>query len=139
MICNLEESNYKCPKCGVLYCSLVCYKNEAKHVHNVETLVTKQSPKKTNSIKTLNNDKFRKVYEESPQLKELLRYNTVKFHLNKVYKIITAGNNGDLNTESKKQLASDYLNTLRYGGIHYNEAIEEFCQITLSKLKDTQL
>ena len=139
MICNVKESNYKCPKCGALYCSLACYKDETKHVHNSETLTVKQASEKNSPMKSLNNDNFKKVYEETPELKELLRYNTVKFHLNKVYKIITAGNSGDLNTENKNQLASDYLNTLRYGGIHYNEAIEEFCQIALSKLDDSSV
>ncbi|KAK5773900.1 Hit1p PWA37_003004 [Arxiozyma heterogenica] len=138
MICNVKESNYKCPKCGVLYCSLICYKDEIKHVHNKETLTTKPTPEIDNPNKRLRNDTFRKIYEESPELQDLLRYNTVKFHLNKVYKIITASNNSDLNTENKNQLASHYLNTLRYGGIHYNEAIEEFCQVALSRLDDTQ-
>ncbi|CAL9732510.1 hypothetical protein MOUN0_N11782 [Monosporozyma unispora] len=140
-ICNEKPANYKCPKCGVPYCSLACYKDETKHVHNLEPETTNTSEKNDEELPkpkektTLLSENLNEIYESTPELKDLLQYNTVKFHLNKVYRILTADSSGDLNTESKKQLASDYLNTLRYGGIHYNEAIEEFCQITLAKLE----
>lgn len=92
--------------------------------------------------KDFSSSKYYGVYNDSPELKELLRYNTVKFHLAKVHRILTTNihDPGDssfqLDTESKRQLAVDYLNTLRFGGIHYNEAIEEFCQIALQKLEN---
>lgn len=142
-ICKDKPANYKCPKCGVAYCSLVCYKDETKHVHNPEEDTSTTTAKKEEELpkpkekRALQDEKLNEIYETTPELKDLLQYNTVKFHLSKVYRILTADNSGDLNTESKKQLASDYLNTLRYGGIHYNEAIEEFCQVTLSKLEDS--
>lgn len=83
-----------------------------------------------------------RIYEESPELKELLGYNTVKFHLAKVCRILATdvADTGDscmnMSSDMSRQLAIDYLNTLRYGGIHYNEAIEEFCQIYLSKVEE---
>lgn len=65
----------------------------------------------------------------------------MKYHLHRVYRILTVGNgvtgtdDVQMSTEMKEQLAVDYLNTLRYGGIHHNEAIEEFCQIFLEQLE----
>lgn len=143
-ICLENESKYKCPKCRIRYCSLTCYKNSEKHIHddhlhnreNINTsinLVEESTPLKT--------AKFDEFYQKSDKLRGLLRHNTVKFHLNKVYRILTSdstniGNSDPHMTLSvKEQLAIDYLNTLRYGGIHYNEAIEEFCQLCLESLQ----
>ncbi|AJR69227.1 Hit1p [Saccharomyces cerevisiae YJM1418] len=150
-ICRGVDGKYKCPKCGVRYCSLKCYKDAAKHVHkeseqpragteaNVEVV---NNDKIINSSlamnKTLKTKAFDDIYQNSAELQELLKYNTVKFHLAKVYRILSStvndGSSGKINSDLQKELAVNYLNTLRYGGIHYNEAIEEFCQILLDKL-----
>lgn len=150
-ICRGVDDKYKCPKCGVRYCSLKCYKDAAKHVHkeseqpragteaNVEVV---NNDKIINSSlamkKTLKTKAFDDIYQNSAELQELLKYNTVKFHLAKVYRILSSavndGSSGKMNSDLQKELAVNYLNTLRYGGIHYNEAIEEFCQILLDKL-----
>lgn len=139
-ICKEKPANYKCPKCGVPYCSLACYKDETKHIHEESTIEklkdTESELPKIKKETTLKTEELDDIYNNTPQLKELLQYNTVKFHLNKVYRILTAESSGELNTDSRNQLAIDYLNTLRYGGIHYNEAIEEFCEITLAKLEN---
>ncbi|CDO92337.1 unnamed protein product [Kluyveromyces dobzhanskii CBS 2104] len=75
------------------------------------------------------------------RMRELLRHNTVKFHLDKVYKILNVNSgsgpsDSSMTLDMKRELAMDYLNTLRTGGIHCNEAIEEFCQIFLELLRD---
>ncbi|CCD23147.1 Hit1p NDAI_0B01130 [Naumovozyma dairenensis CBS 421] len=140
-ICQLQDAKYKCPKCGIRYCSLKCFKDELKHNHN--TVEKKDEVKEANKSEQtaaaveVKSGEFGQIYNETPELKELLKYNTVKFHLSKVYRILNTntGNGGSLSTEMKNQLAIDYLNTLRYGGVHYNEAIEEFCQICLRKLE----
>ncbi|CAL8113942.1 unnamed protein product [Orchesella dallaii] len=36
-ICNEKSSKYMCPRCGVPYCSLPCYKNESKHLQCSES------------------------------------------------------------------------------------------------------
>lgn len=146
-ICKENDFKYKCPKCSIKYCSLACYKNEDIHIHTEANKIeeTRGEPKdidhENKSEKVLKTEKYQELLNETPELQDLLQYNTVKFHLAKIHKIITT-NVADLNdsstpmtNEAKKQLAIDYLNTLRYGGIHYNEAIEEFCQQTLSKLE----
>lgn len=150
-ICQINEFKYKCPRCGLKYCSLVCYKNEEKHIHKEkdESAKTGEHPSETkiekskvNSETVLPTPELNTLYRDTPELQELLKYNTVKFHLSKVYRILSTdiGDSSEgstnLNTESKKQLAIDYLNTLLYGGIHYNEAIEEFCEICLQKLNN---
>ncbi|CAI4043893.1 hypothetical protein SKDZ_10G2550 [Saccharomyces kudriavzevii ZP591] len=155
-ICHEADGKYKCPKCGVRYCSLKCYKDDGKHVHKEvdelklgaePTLMAannKSSP--VNSIPIIKNslkkETFNDMYQNSAQLQELLTYNTVKFHLAKVYKILSSsvsdGSSGTMNSDLQRELAVNYLNTLRYGGIHYNEAIEEFCQILLDKLSEVK-
>ncbi|SCU86893.1 LAFA_0E03620g1_1 [Lachancea sp. 'fantastica'] len=142
-ICNEQDSKYKCPKCGIRYCSLICFKDAEKHVHDEQTaeqkVESKPSSEKVEQPK-LKTAELDAIHRETPEIQELLTYNTVKFHLAKVYRILgakneTAGSTGmDLSSEAKQQLAVDYLNALRYGGVHFNEAIEEFCQISAKKL-----
>lgn len=133
-ICQVHPAKYKCPKCSVKYCSLACYKDKEKHNDDeVKTSDTTVDPKKEDNTVS----KYETPLELTPELKELLRYNTVKFHLGKVYRILktdisdTSDPSFTMTTDMKRQLAIDYLNTLRYGGIHHNEAIEEFCEHSL--------
>lgn len=148
-ICKKDDFKYKCPKCGIKYCSLACYKNEELHIHKdavTTELKTEQEDKTSAKDKTesseikFKTEKYQNIYDNSPEIRELLNYNTVKFHLAKVHKILTTtvadfnDSTTSMSSEAKKQLAIDYLNTLRYGGIHYNEALEEFCQLTVAKL-----
>lgn len=141
-ICKSNPSKYKCPTCSIRYCSLACYKNEELHIHSEKEPESKEvgtgiSQSNEDKVSTkLKSEKFDKIYQNSADLQDLLQYNTVKFHLNKVYKILTTETDASLNSESRKQLAIDYLNTLRYGGGQYNEAIEDFCTITLGKLNE---
>lgn len=155
-ICHDSDGKYKCPKCGIRYCSLKCYKDTQKHIHEevvdpqTETIPNTESHDNDNAIvtstsaitKSLKTRAFDDVYQNNAQLQELLKYNTVKFHLAKVYRILSStvsdGSSGNMSSDLQKELAVNYLNTLRYGGIHYNEAIEEFCQILLDKLNDVK-
>ena len=108
-ICNEAESRYKCPKCGIRYCSLSCFKNEEKHKH-IETATPEEKdniggasegmkPSKVGMERAvLKNDELNQIYQETPELQELLQYNTVKFHLAKVYKILNSNTtDGDSN------------------------------------------
>lgn len=144
-ICHDEIAKYKCPKCNVMYCSLKCYKDTEKHNHNEENKAIENND--TNNDKTKDEDlnlksessklvteELNDLYQTTPEIQDLLKYNTVKFHLNKVYRILTTADSNEMNAENKRHLAIEYLNTLRYGGIYYNEAIEEFCQISINKL-----
>ncbi|CAR21914.1 Hit1p [Lachancea thermotolerans CBS 6340] len=147
-ICNQEPSKYKCPKCAVRYCSLSCFKDQEKHVHSEKEAEEKkhvsdsEGPEAKSDTGRLPTEQFDELYQNTKEIQELLSYNTVKFHLAKVYRILNIGvgalGSSDTQTsaEVKQQLAVDYLNTLRYGGVHYNEAIEEFCQVSLAKLSN---
>lgn len=141
-ICHVNTAKYKCPKCSVKYCSLICYKDEERHRDPQETSET-NSGTEGEEEKRAQSSKEETSLDLTPELKDLLRYNTVKFHLAKVYRILNTniGDTSDasfnMSTEMKKQLAIDYLNTLRYGGIHYNEAIEEFCQHSLKLVTES--
>lgn len=124
-ICHEEAAKYRCPRCSVKYCSLACYKDTERHNDEQKENIKEASP--------IEEEKSEVTIDLTPELRELLRYNTVKFHLAKVYRILKA-DSGDtrdpsssMTTDMKRQLAIDYLNTLRVGGIHHNEAIEEFC------------
>ncbi|AMD21589.1 HFL267Cp [Eremothecium sinecaudum] len=152
-ICHENHSQYKCPKCFKRYCSLACFNDSVKHVHEQTQEASDTKPKteesQNNEIKSQEEHKVPPAIEEilqgSDKLRELLKHNTVKFHLHRVYRILKTGDgivgNGDpqMSTEAKEQLAVDYLNTLRYGGIHYNEAVEEFCEISLMLLQSNSL
>lgn len=148
-ICHNNESKYRCPKCGIKYCSLACYKDESRHKDPVDTVDSKEQEQKekekekeTDNADSSASNEYPQVYSDTPEIQQLLKYNTVKFHLSKVYRILCSDvadtNELNMNSEMKRQLAVDYLNTLRYGGIHYNEAIEEFCQLSLSKLNNSE-
>lgn len=130
-ICHEQAAKYRCPKCSVKYCSLACYKDTERHNDDGQE-TGKQAPKPK-----LDEKKDEVKMELPPEIRELLEYNTVKFHLAKVYRILKAdaGDSRDptssMTNDMKRQLAIDYLNTLRVGGIHHNEAIEEFCEHSL--------
>lgn len=140
-ICQENPAKYRCPKCSVKYCSLACYKNTERHKDDEpkteETADDDQEDVRAGVNKT--------PLDLTPELKELLQYNTVKFHLGKVYRILktdisdTSDPSFNMTTDMKRQLAIDYLNTLRYGGIHHNEAIEEFCEHSLKLISSKQI
>ncbi|CAH01703.1 Hit1p [Kluyveromyces lactis] len=158
-VCGDKEALYRCPKSSVRYCSLVCYKNIKKsESDNVESNKTDPESNsttvkeaddtvsvpgsQTDSVESVPTplNKYQYALTDS-RIRELLRHNTVKFHLDKVYKILnvsTVGGSSDasMTSDMKRELATDYLNTLRTGGIHCNEAIEEFCQIFLELLRE---
>ena len=124
-ICDLEVSKYKCPKCAIRYCSLACFKNKEKHVHddnNVQEAPKKEPAHDEKAAVKLHTKEFDDIYQNCSEIRELLGYNTVKFHLAKVYRILNLGagalstSDMQLSSEMKQQLAVDYLNTLRYGG-----------------------
>ncbi|KAL6939710.1 hypothetical protein ACO0RG_003555 [Hanseniaspora osmophila] len=158
-VCQEEPSKYKCPICQLKYGSLACYKTHQKTHANEATLPEpeKQCEKKTTALKDtkmedqsemesssnqlihekLHTSIYQNLLDHNKIIQELLSYNAVKYHLHKVYKILTipeGASNTVQSTEQKEQMAVDYLNTLRTGGNHYNEAVEEFCQVVLSNL-----
>lgn len=146
-----NEAQYKCPKCSIRYCSLKCYKSE-KHVHDKNDNdkseskcapggnITQETTAIADVVGVKRLEKYQYVLDDA-RIRELLRHNTVKFHLDKVHKILNASVGGtgapdaSMSQEMKRELAIDYLNTLRVGGVHFNEAIEEFCQIFLEILQ----
>ncbi|AET38668.1 Hit1p Ecym_3166 [Eremothecium cymbalariae DBVPG len=144
-ICHENEAQYRCPKCSIRYCSLPCYKDKERHKHD-ELEVSKDIvvEKNTNGKKepaALATPHFNEMLQNNSRLRELLQHNTVKFHLHQVYRILMTGvgatsaeNDLQMSQEIKERLAVDYLNTLRYGGIHHNEAVEEFCEMCIEML-----
>lgn len=147
-VCQENEACYKCPKTKVRYCSLKCYKNIKPEVTSNSDKSDKvvgaiEPPQEPNSVTETEHkklDKYQYAVEDA-RIRELLRHNTVKFHLDKVYRILSVNSIGETTDSSmtedmKRELAVDYLNTLRTGGIHCNEAIEEFCQLFLELLRE---
>ncbi|KAH9202267.1 hypothetical protein LQ764DRAFT_222426 [Zygosaccharomyces rouxii] len=115
-ICHDNDAKYKCPKCGIKYCSLTCYKDEARHKDPVDSTDQKEeqigkNEKPANSAKPpqLASPEYSKIYTETPEIQELLKYNTVKFHLSKVHRILSSEvadpNESNMNNEMKRQLA----------------------------------
>lgn len=81
-----------------------------------------------------------KVLLENPNIQELLKYNTVKYHLNKIYQLLeldyksiqedTITSQGDLD-----DFVARYLSCFRRNGVYRNEAIEEFAILVLKELE----
>lgn len=69
-ICNEKEAKYKCPKCSVSYCSLVCFKSE-KHKEMDTTIIEKMDKvDDNNDNKRIDNNNSNNSNNDNNQLEE---------------------------------------------------------------------
>lgn len=134
-ICNVNESKYKCPKCSVNYCSIVCFKGPA-HTHvNIEENKTKR----VDPIVILKDElvgKFDKLLNDS-QIQSMLKYKSLQFHLSVILKIINDPSiTGESVLENRKEIANLKLTNLRSGGSEQNELVEDFVERVLFLLDE---
>ncbi|XBW38339.1 hypothetical protein QEN19_003928 [Hanseniaspora menglaensis] len=163
-ICGEKEFKYKCSKCTIQItkiCSMECYKeHNMKGDHKIEKEITvenkdtsdeknteideidkKEGEEKKNSLNI--DPDFLEKYKpllDDPKIQELLKYNTVKYHLNKIYQLLHLDYKSiqeDTITSQKDldEAVSRYLSCFRRNGIYKNEAIEEFVLLVLDALK----
>ncbi|GMM36419.1 Hit1 protein [Saccharomycopsis crataegensis] len=148
LVCNKNDSKYKCPKCKIPYCSLICFKapahnhdnndNSQKAAKDEEPQLLRKTTKsltsagitkdklsklKPSSQKILQNDKLNGMLSllSLPQLQIQL------IILNKIINDVSLTNEGS--AEDRKEIAIKKLETLRMDGMHPNELVEEFCQL----------
>mmetsp|Transcript_1794 Transcript_1794/g.1952 ORF Transcript_1794/g.1952 Transcript_1794/m.1952 type:complete len:142 (-) Transcript_1794:2571-2996(-) len=134
-ICNVSESKYKCPKCNVNYCSIVCFK-DSSHTH--ESIEEKKT--QTEDPKVLIKDepviKFDKLLND-PQIHSMLKYKSLQFHLSVILKIINDPSlTGESVLENRKEIANLKLTNLRSGGSEQNELVEDFVERILFLLEE---
>ena len=154
-ICKENTFKYKCSKCKTSptkICSMDCYKeHNNKGEHNIEQeKEIEKEEKKNDIISTDKNEKENKINPnvlaefkpllENPKIQELLKYNTVKYHLHKIYQLLQLDYKSiqEDTITSQKDLdgaVARYLSCFRANGVYRNEAIEEFVLLVLNELE----
>lgn len=81
-----------------------------------------------------------KLLLENSNIQELLKYNTVKYHLNKIYQLLQLDYKSiqeDTITSQRDldEAVARYLSCFRRNGVYRNEAIEEFALLVLKELE----
>ena len=76
---------------------------------------------------------------KNEKIQSLLKYNTVKYHLHKVYQLLLLDHNSiqEDTINNRKDLEENiarYLSCFRENGIYKNVAIEEFVQTCLTEI-----
>lgn len=140
-ICNELEMKYTCPKCGVKYCSLKCFKSEIhksmdeskleKIDIKPESIEQNQENEIENAIETENNTKI-----EDTMIDSLIKDDKFKYYMKSpplqlhILSIIEILNNISLTNEyssdGRREIASKKINNLRLGGLESNEWVNEF-------------
>lgn len=135
-ICSVQEAKYRCPKCSVQYCSLLCFKSEA-HVHTentekpAEEPVVADQPVSTNSI-------YERIAQDE-QIRSMLRYDSLKFHLSVICQILDDPQlSGESTASARREVANAKLTQLREGGVEENELVEDFVSRVLYLMEREQ-
>ncbi|ODV96223.1 hypothetical protein PACTADRAFT_49609 [Pachysolen tannophilus NRRL Y-2460] len=149
-ICNSNESRYKCPKCGIKYCSVTCFKSEAHiHDHTKETDVNGENvislePQEDHDVESGSgtsvddDDKLFQKLLNDPKIKALLQEKTLRFHLTVLFKILNDPKilSKEYDKENRLEIANKKLVNLRVKGIEENELVEEFCCRVIELLEE---
>lgn len=145
-ICRDREAKYKCPKCLVVYCSIVCFKQHQKVLVPasppvIDDVDLQVESTKTDDIKNTENimdsqtteapSKFQSMLAD-PQIQGLLREPSLQFHLHTLTSILHDTSVVNDNRENRLAIANMKLCDLRMGGIEENLLIEEFIARILS-------
>lgn len=143
LVCDENESKYKCPKCSIPYCSLVCYKKhkeecvpiEQQHV-DYEKLGNKEDDDNNNNNNEQTDEaKYQKLINDK-QIQYYLTFDALKAHLITLISIINdPAMSEEQTTEGRRAVALLKLNDLRKGGKQENEIIELFVNRVLELLE----
>lgn len=133
-ICKVSKDKYKCPKCLIPYCSLLCFKSE-NHKHeesesNDEPEVKNSKPTDTVSLQNSESSidlKWVTAFKD-PIIRSMLRSDALQIHLVTIMKILKEPQfTNSTNLEETKEVALLKLTNLRHpNGIEANEIVEEF-------------
>lgn len=132
-ICVAQAHKYKCPKCGIRYCSIGCFRSES---HNHEATAEVQNSRQTDKQEEGTVDEFEKVLQDG-LIKKMLGYRALHFHLSVVMRIMKDTSfSGEGTEEARRELANMKLTALRSGGVEENELAEEFCSRVIELLQE---
>lgn len=145
-VCNNQQSKYKCPKCGISYCSLVCYKSDTHQERDLQLQLDLQAapqleapqlqapqlqlqPQALQALQAAQKSDKEAKYEQilqNPQMQQLLQIDALQVHLSAMIKLLES-----LPAADRRQLLAVRLNDLRQEGAEENVLVEEFVQTFL--------
>ncbi|GMG40743.1 unnamed protein product [Ambrosiozyma monospora] len=142
-ICTQNKFKYKCPKCGLKYCSLACYKSEShKHTdleksnntEKKEEKVEKDSEPHPNPVRETTSPELTKLSQD-PKFLEYLKEPIIQVNLHILFEIMqNVSLTNEYNRDGRLEIANKKLVNLRSGGLEENEYFDEFCEYILDKL-----
>lgn len=139
-VCNNQQSKYKCPKCGISYCSLVCYKSDTHQERDLQLQLDLQAAPQLEAPQleaaqlqqlqaaqkpTDKEAKYEQILQ-NPQMQQLLQIDALQVHLSAMIKLLES-----LPAAERRQLLAVRLNDLRQDGAEENILVEEFVQTFL--------
>lgn len=126
-MCLKEQAKYRCPKCPVKYCSLVCFKSPS-HSHDVvEDTAASQSSEKSGEPVKDDEPTINQKIANDPVIQSLLKYKSLQVHIAVIIKLLTDSSiTNEPLAENRREIANMRLCDLRMGGAEENELVEEF-------------
>ncbi|PVH15293.1 uncharacterized protein CXQ87_003131 [Candidozyma duobushaemuli] len=126
-VCQKEQAKYRCPKCPVKYCSLVCFKSPL-HSHDiVEETAAPQRPEKSGEPVEDEEPSINQKIANDPVIQSLLKYKSLQVHIAVIIKLLTDSSiTNEPLAENRREIANMRLCDLRMGGAEENELVEEF-------------
>lgn len=126
-MCLKEQAKYRCPKCPVKYCSLVCFKSPS-HSHDVvEETTAPQGYEKSGEPVKDDEPTINQKIANDPVIQSLLKYKSLQVHIAVIIKLLTDSSiTNEPLAENRREIANMRLCDLRMGGAEENELVEEF-------------
>lgn len=126
-VCLNQQAKYRCPKCSVKYCSLVCFKSPS-HSHDiVEETTPAQRPDKSGEPAEDEEPSINQKIANDPVIQSLLKYKSLQVHIAVIIKLLTDSSiTNEPLAENRREIANMRLCDLRMGGAEENELVEEF-------------
>lgn len=140
-VCLKEPFKYKCSKCknkAFKICSMDCYK---QHNEKGEHYVIAEDNKPDAVVEEDKESNEFQYLMQNEKIQSLLKYNTVKYHLHKIYQLLLLDHNSIQedtikNRKDLEQVIARYLSCFRQNGVYRNVAIEEFVQTCLEEISN---
>ncbi|ESX02729.1 hypothetical protein HPODL_05089 [Ogataea parapolymorpha DL-1] len=130
-ICNEAPFKYKCPRCGLKYCSLKCYKSE-KHQDPETTTAPQLKPLK--HLPKVDDPELQKLLD-SPEFVQYLKEPVIQLNIRIINEILNdVSITQEYNTEGRTEIATRKISNLRNKGLEQNAAFDEFCNLVLNLL-----
>ncbi|KAK9453835.1 hypothetical protein V1511DRAFT_489266 [Dipodascopsis uninucleata] len=143
-VCLDKQKKYKCPRCGLNYCSVICFRSTERHRCNRVDLNEPRTEDNQNSGLELNptitNHDVqmldpRATLLNDPEITVMLQSKTLQYHLSSIYAILTDTTlTKEAESEARRTMAIKKLRELRPGGLEENVEVSSFVERVLSLL-----